>query len=164
MYINFIEEIKNACPSVRLNVRRLSVFLFHKLHLNIKKARQSHFYFSLIFSGVEKRLQSRPNFSFNKKKNPQKQRTKFESLSQTQLKNIIIMNRLSHNNQGYYMQNLIVIHCSVQDFIFIDSVKSMLCQKMMFDIHIVYFQSYLILTATKTSFKTHFIKSSDLKF
>lgn len=151
---------------VRPSVRRLSVCLFHKLHLNIKKARQSNFYFSLIFIGVEKRLQSGPNSSFNKKKTPKKQRTKRESLSQTQSKNIIIMNRLSLKNQGYYMymQNLIVIHCSVQDFIFIDSVKSMLCQKMMFDIHIVYFQSYLILTATKISFKTHFIKSSDLKF
>lgn len=161
MYINFIEEIKNACPSVRLNVRRLSVFLFHKLHQHAKAI------FTLVlFLAAQKKGYSRDRIPALIKKNPKKQRTKFESLSQTQLKNIIIMNRLSHNNQGYYMylQNLIVIHCSVQDLIFIDSVKSMLCQKMMFDIHIVYFQSYLILTATKISFKTHFIKSSDLKF
>lgn len=88
---------------VRPSVRRLSVCLFHKLHLNIKKARQSNFYFSLIFSGLKKGYSGDRIPALIKKKNPKKQRTILESLSQTQLKNIIIMNRLSHNNQGYYM-------------------------------------------------------------
>lgn len=62
------------------------------------------------------------------------------------------MNRPSQSNQGHTTcrtYNVIVIHYSVQSLMFIDSVKSMLCSKMMFDLHIVYFQSYLVLTTTK---------------
>lgn len=149
-------------PSVRPSVRRLSVYQYFINFILTSRKHVKAIFTLVLFLLAQKKGYSRDRIPALIKKNPKKQRTKRESLSQTQSKNIIIMNRLSLKNQGYYMymQNLIVIHCSVQDFIFIDSVKSMLCQKMMF----VYFQSYLILTATKTSFKTHFIKSSDLKF